>query len=238
MTPPAAPRRRAAWQELPLLVAVALGLALLVKTLFVQAFFIPSASMERTLHGCTGCRGDRVLVNKLVYDVRSPHRGEIVVFDGDGTGFPRENVTPPAGGAARVLRGVQSFLGLGGGNDNDFIKRVIAVGGDTVSCPPRPDDPATCGAVVVNGVPLDESAYLFEDQKTFFAPAQQPFPETRVPPGRLWVMGDHRDDSDDSRVHGTVPVDKVVGRAFAVVWPPTRFGGLGIPWTFDAPVRS
>ena len=240
---------RSLWRELPVLVIIAVGLALLIKTFFLQAFFIPSGSMEKTLHGCPGCHGDRVLVNKLVYDFRDPHRGEIVVFNGDFTDpttqsrFPDESVdTEPANKVAAGVRKVTGFLGLGSGGDSDFIKRVIAVGGDTVSCPPSAADPNICTRVLVNGTALDESAYLYESNGTYTAPMQQmPFAEVKVPQGRLFVMGDHRDDSADSRPglsNATVPVDKVVGRAFVVVWPVSRFGRLPVPDTFDKPLSA
>ena len=120
-------------------------MALIIKAVFVQAFFIPSGSMERTLHGCPGCRGDRVLVNKVLYDVRKVHRGEIVVFDGKRTDFPPE-ATPsqPSNGLSSAARSLQRFLGLGAPGERDSIKRVIGLPGDKVSC-------CTNGKVVVNG---------------------------------------------------------------------------------------
>lgn len=154
----------------------------------VQAFFIPSGSMEQTLHGCAGCaNNDRVLVDKVGYRFHPPRRGDIVVFDGRGS-FS----------AAAVRK--------------DFVKRVIGVPGDRVEC---------CdvdGRVLVNSEPLHEP-YIFEDDHVEFGPVV-------VPEGRLWVMGDHRCCSDDSRVNGTVPIDRVIGRAFVTVWPPSRLGGL------------
>lgn len=221
-------RQRSLWRELPVLVIVAVGLALLIKTFFLQAFFIPSGSMEQTL-----AVGDRVLVNKLVYDFREPHRGEIVVFNGEGTGFPKEvTLVEPSNPVGRFLRNAQSFLGLGSFDESDFIKRVIGVGGDRISCPGTAEDPTKCLNVLVNGKKIDESAYLYETQ-TFTLPFQEAFTERTVPAGQLFVMGDHRDDSNDSRPNGTVPVDNVIGRAFVTVWPVGNFSGHPVPGTFD-----
>ncbi|MBL7497030.1 signal peptidase I [Frankia sp. CNm7] len=203
-------------RELPVLVLIAFVLALLIKALLVQAFWIPSESMERTL-----LINDRVLVNKVIYHFRDVHRGDIVVFNGDGTGFQSHEsaIEPPSNGFSRFIRGVQNLLGLGAPSDKDFIKRVIGVGGDTVSCC---DD---AGRVIVNGKSLDET-YLFENDS-------QPFDPVKVPEGQLWVMGDHRSASSDSRANGTIPTSAVVGRAFVKVWPLSRFGFLSTPDTFD-----
>ncbi|MDQ6649424.1 MAG: signal peptidase I [Actinomycetota bacterium] len=200
-------------RELPILIIVAILLALLIKSFLIQAFFIPSGSMERTL-----LIGDRVLVNKIVYRVRDIHRGDIVVFNGLNSFTAEVSVPPPANGAQRVLRSAASAFGVGQPGEKDFIKRVIAVPGDTVAC-------CTDGHVTVStkGGParvLNEP-YLYQDDPQKFGPVS-------VPAGRLWVMGDHRSMSADSRSHvgepgnGTVPADKVIGRAFVIVWPPSR----------------
>jgi signal peptidase I len=218
--------RRGLKGEIPLLILVALALALVIKAFFVQAFFIPSESMEKTLHGCPGCNGDRVLVNKLVYDFREIHRGEIVVFRGPPS-WEAEVPTKASSSnpVRRLLRGVGRAIGAAPPSEKDFIKRVIGVPGDTVQC---------CdsgGRVVVNGVALDEP-YLYEDDHQSFGPVT-------VPKGRLWVMGDHRGASGDSRAHqddhqGTIPERNVIGRAFIKVWPPNRIGMLPVPRTFLA----
>ncbi len=221
-------KRGSFFRELPVLVLIALGLALLIKTFLVQAFFIPSGSMEPTLHGCVGCTGDRVLVNKLVYDLRDIKRGEIVVFNGLDSFSAEVTVQEPTNPVALALYRVSSWIGFAPAGEKDFIKRVIGVPGDRVRC---------CdgkGRVSVNGVALNERDYLFEGN----APSDVEF-DVRVPEGRLWVMGDHRAASADSRAHlgdpggGTVPADKVIGRAFVVIWPPDRIGGLPVPETFE-----
>ncbi|HEU0129685.1 MAG TPA: signal peptidase I [Mycobacteriales bacterium] len=201
-------------RELPFLLLIAFVLALIIKAFLVQAFFIPSGSMEQTLHGCTGCRGDRVLVNKLVYRFREPHRGEIVVFNGLDSFQPEVVVPPPRNAFDSFRRKFSSLVGLGAPGEKDFIKRVIGLPGDTVAC-------CTNGNVTVNGRELHEP-YLFEDDHQAFGPVL-------VPDGKLFVMGDHRGRSSDSRINGAVPVDKVVGRAFVVIWPPSRAKGLRVP---------
>ncbi len=202
-------------RELPVLVLVAFLLALLIKALLVQAFWIPSESMERTL-----LVDDRVLVNKVVYHFRDVHRGEIVVFNGKGTGFDhQESIVPkPTNAFSKFVRGAQNLLGLGAPSETDFIKRVIGVGGDTVACCDAE------GRVTVNGHPLDER-YVYQNDYQRFGPV-------KVPAGYLWVMGDHRGASSDARQNGPIPKGKVVGRAFVRVWPLSRLGFLGVPDNF------
>ena len=232
---PARARRRpmSAWRELPILIVVALAIALVIKTFVVQPFYIPSSSMENTLRV-----GDKVLVNKLVYHFRSIEPGDVIVFNGVGSWNP----APPASAPAHdpVVRAYDATLkplfhsiaGLFGTpvGQTDYIKRVIGVPGDRVAC---------CnaqGLVTVNGVPLHESSYLYPGA----VPSEIRF-NIVVPPGRLWVMGDNRTISDDSRLrmtdpgHGTVPESQVVGRAFLIVWPPSHWRVLPIPSTFDQP---
>ena len=208
--------------ELPVLVLFALILALLIKTFVVQAFFIPSSSMEDTL-----LVGDKVLVNKLVYDFRPIHRGDIVVFNGEGSWDPAPLSTPTP--LQRLWGSVTGLFGTAPGV-HDYIKRVIGIPGDHVACCDAQ------GRVTVNGVPLSEKSYLFPGA----APSATHFRVT-VPPGDLWVMGDNRAVSYDSRGHegdpggGAIPEDKVVGRAFLIVWPLSRWRVLPIPATFQQP---
>jgi signal peptidase I len=210
------------WVELPILLVFALVLALLIKSFVVQAFYIPSSSMENTLE-----IGDKVLVNKLVYDFRSIHRGDIVVFNGDGSWDPVP--VQPAPLPTRLWNSISGLFGTAPGV-HDYIKRVIGVPGDHVACCNQD------GQVTVNGVPLSERSYLYPGD----APSVQKF-SIVVPPGRLWVMGDHRSVSWDSRGHmpdpgnGSVPENHVVGRAFVIVAPISRWRILPIPATFQQP---
>lgn len=218
----AAHPHRSFWKELPLLIGIALLLALLIKTFLVQAFSIPSDSMQDTLQ-----RGDRVLVDKLTpWFGSEPERGEVVVFH-DPAAWLSGEPTPEPNIAQKAL----SWIGLmPSAEEKDLIKRTIAIGGDTVECKKG-------GPVVVNGKELDEP-YIFPGNTPC---DDMPFGPITVPKGKIWVMGDHRQNSQDSRYHmqdstkGFVPVDKVVGRAVVVAWPITRWSTLPVPDTFDQP---
>jgi signal peptidase I len=209
------------------LVALTLAIAALIRTFLVQPFYIPSGSMENTLQV-----GDRVLVDKISYRFHEIHRGDIVVFNGLDSFTPEVQVNEPSNPILRGLRRVGAAVGVAPPGEKDFIKRVIGIPGDLVVC----CDPK--GRVRVNGTPLSEREYIVPGD----VPSETTF-EVRVPAGRLWVMGDHRAASADSRAHtgdpggGTVPEDKVIGRAFSIVWPPGNMTGLGTPATFDR-VRS
>jgi signal peptidase I len=215
-------RRRSALVELLVLGVIAIVLALIIKTYAIQAFFIPSASMENTLD-----IGDRVLINKVVYDFRGIHRGDIIVFDGRGSWDPN---TPSSSNIfSRFGSDLEGIVGISH-DSSIYIKRVIGLPGDHVVC---------CnanGQITVNGVPLSEQSYLYPGNQ----PSAQPFNIT-VGSGRLWVMGDHRAVSYDSRGHigdpggGTIPESAVLGRAFVIIWPPSRWGILNIPATFEQP---
>ena len=241
------------WRELPFLLVLALALALVLKATLVQAFSIPSPSMEKTLHGCDGCHGDRVLVNKVVYRVRGIHRGEIVVFNGSDLWAKEGGELTPKhrGTVGSALHHVGVFFGVAS-DDHDYIKRVIGLPGDRVMC----CSPA--GNVVVTppgGRPVElHEPYVFNDSvddNLYFCGAGSGqalcppgAPGVLVPKGRIFVLGDHRSDSADSRYpphftdayHGTISEKKVVGRAFFVVWPPKRWKSLPVPSTFTAAV--
>jgi signal peptidase I len=221
--PPARRSRGARFlRELVILVVIALVIAVVIKTYAIQAFFIPSGSMENTLE-----INDRVLVNKIVYDTRSIHRGDIVVFNGDGSWDPTVPLPANSNFVEKFFNGFASMFGFGQPGDI-LIKRVIGLPGDQVACCDAE------GRVTVNGVPLSEQSYLYPGD----APSEDRF-NIIVPPGRLWVMGDNRSISDDSRDHegdpgdGTVPENAVIGRAFVIIWPPSRWRILPIPATFE-----
>ncbi|UCM90728.1 signal peptidase I [Streptomyces marincola] len=190
-----------------------LVLSVLTSTFVMQPFLIPSGSMEATLQV-----GDRVIVNKLAYRFGGEiRRGDVIVFDGTGS-FVAGDSDPGLFG--RLLRGAGGAVGLATGSETDYVKRVIGVGGDRVRCCDER------GRVEVNGEPLAEP-YLYPGDE----PSRVEF-DIEVPEGRLWVMGDHRSDSADSREYlgapggGTVPVDKVIGRVELIGWPVDRWGWL------------
>jgi signal peptidase I len=216
-----AERRRSFARELPVTLVIALLLSLLIKTFLLQAFLIPSGSMEDTL-----LVGDRVLVNKLADKPNEIHRGDVVVFRDPGGWLPAD---ADGGGLRARIHNALVFVGVAPSTTaSDLVKRVIGVGGDRIVC---------CDSekrITVNGVPLTEP-YLYPGDLA--APSLSEF-SVRVPQDRIWVMGDHRSQSADSRYHlgdpggGFVPVDDVVGRAVARVWPLGRAGWLTQPATF------
>ena len=216
-------RRIPRWLELLLIVFLALALAALTKTFLAQSFFVPSGSMRPLLQGGDPARtDDRILVEKVSYWNGDISRGDVVVFD-DSQNWLRVGGQRETG----LLRTGLELVGLWptGGH---LVKRVIGVSGDTVAC---------CDAqnrVTVNGEALDESDYLAEGAQ----PSEVEFSE-KVPDDRLWVMGDNRQSSEDSRAHirerggGFVPVDDVVGKVLWVVWPADRRDLVERPETYD-----
>ncbi|MET7440930.1 signal peptidase I [Streptomyces sp. NPDC004082] len=217
-------KQRSFWKELPLLIGIALVLALLIKTFLVQAFSIPSDSMQNTLQ-----QGDRVLVDKLTpWFGSEPERGEVVVFHDPDNWLAGEPTPNP-----NVVQKALSWIGLmPSAEEKDLIKRVIGVAGDTVEC-------KGSGPLKVNGKALNEEAYVFAGNTPCSVDDQGGQFKVKVPKGKIWVMGDHRQNSLDSRYHqqdenkGFVPVGNVVGRAIVIAWPPTRWATLPIPDTFD-----
>jgi signal peptidase I len=216
-----APRRSglAAWlRETAIIVVSALVLSLLIKTFLVQAFFIPSGSMQDTL-----LIGDRVLVTKLAPGPLDVHRGDIVVFKDPGGWLP-PGAPVEQSPVRAALTSALTFVGLLPQDSGEhLIKRVIGVPGDTITCCDAQ------GRLVVNGSAIDEP-YVAPGA----VPSEMEF-ETTVPEGRLWVMGDNRQNSQDSRYQqgepggGSVPLANVVGVAFVKVWPVDRWGALRNP---------
>jgi signal peptidase I len=214
-------------REVVLVLVIALGLSLLIKTFLVQAFFIPSPSMENTL-----IRGDRVLVSKLTPGPFDLRRGDIVVFADPGnwlTPIERE----PEGPIRDGIRSTLTFVGLlPADSDEHLIKRLIGLPGDTVACCDAE------GRLTINGTAIEEP-YVYAGNE----PSEMKFSIT-VPAGRIWVMGDHREVSQDSRFHqdevggGAVPISDVVGEAFIKVWPLERSGLLRNPSSTFADVPA
>ena len=199
-----APHR--SWREIPILLVVALAIAIIIKTFLVQAFSIPSISMAPTLE-----RGDRILVCRICTRVSDVQRGDIIVFS---------NPHPGPGTDRGVIGGLLHWLGEGIGvaqpENKDYVKRVIGLPGDVVELHD--------GTLFLNGTAMDEP-YLNPEPDT------QPYGPVTVPPGMLFVLGDNRAHSGDSRFPpptglGYVPEDTVIGKAFVIVYPPSRWGWL------------
>lgn len=209
-------------RELALVVGVAVVLSLILKTFFFQSFWIPSSSMEQTL-----LQGDRILVTKWKPGPLDMRRGDIVVFKDPGgwlEGAPEISKTELPGPVEDVL----TFVGLLPEDAGQhLVKRVIGMPGDQVECCDAQ------GRITVNGVALDEP-YL----PSGTAPSNDPF-STVVPEAHVWVLGDNRGASRDSRFHtgnpggGSVPIDNIVGVAFATVWPLDHWNGLGNPFPVE-----
>jgi signal peptidase I len=227
-------RQRSFWAELPFLVVLAFVLALLVRAFLVQAFYIPSESMENTLK-----INDKVVVNKLAYKVGDIHRGDIVVFNVIGLWKTQAEyddemrAIAPTNPLAKAVSRVAGYIGFSQLDRDYYIKRAIGVGGDTVACCD------TAGRVTVNKVPLQEDGYLYPGAE----PSESPF-SVKVPEGDIWVMGDNRQNSSDSRAHqgspggGAVPESAVTGRAFALLYPFDRATWFSTPHTFQQPALT
>ncbi|MFD7043837.1 signal peptidase I [Rhodococcus jostii] len=225
-------KKRSFWRELPVVILTALVLSFLLQTFVARVYLIPSESMEPTLHGCTGCTGDRIVVDKLVYRFSDPRPGDVVVFKGPPSWDERYVSNRSANPVLRTGENFLSSFGLAPPDENDLVKRVIATGGQTVQC--RNSE----GGVTVDGHRLVEP-YL-DNPEMRAAAATNPclgreFGPTVVPAGAVWVMGDNRTHSADSRYHqddqysGAVPVDNIIGKVRAIILPPGRWGVVSSP---------
>ena len=202
------------WVELPILLVIAFALTFLIQTFIAKVYYVPSGSMEQTLHGVSS-GGDRILASKITYDFHDPRPGDVVVFKGPDTWAAEADIPGPSSWVGRFFQSLGSVVGVAPPNEKDFVKRVIAVGGQTVACCDKQ------GNVTVDGKPLTEP-YIYQpitfDQQdanynctvtpdglgyglvptSAFAAKSRCFAPFKVPEGQLWVMGDHRSDSADS----------------------------------------
>ena len=195
-------------------------LTFLIQTFLAKVYVIPSGSMETTLHGCTGCVNDRVLVDKITYRFRDPQPGDVVVFRGPDSWRSEFTVDEPASPLVRGLQGLGSLIGLAPPDEKDFVKRVIAVGGQTIAC----CDPRN--RVLVDNKPLERALHLLPARGG--AGAAGAVRARHGAHDELWMMGDSRNNSADSRVpgHGAVPLENVIGQARLIVMPFDRFGTI------------
>jgi signal peptidase I len=201
-----ASKRSRRWRELPFLVGIAVLVAIAIKLFVVQAFSIPSASMVPTL-----VQGDRILVCRICLRLDDVDRADVIVFEGPDGAEPDRGVIDGA------VHWLGETLGVASPAHDDFVKRVAGLPGDTIEIDRN-------GQLYVNGEAVDEP-YLQQPVP------RQDLPPTTVPDGMLFVLGDNRGNSGDSRCDppectGLVPVDRVIGVAFLRVWPPSRVGGL------------
>ncbi len=244
-------KKRSALREGAILVGTAVLIYYVMLTFIARPYLIPSESMEPTLHGCKGCVGDRIMVDKVTYRFDAPEPGDVIVFKGP----PNWNVGYKSirsdNAALRWVQNALSFIGFVPPDENDLVKRVIATGGQTVQC--RADTGLTVDGRKLTE-PYLEPATMMADPVVYPCLGNE-FGPVRVPEDRLWVMGDNRTHSADSRAHctsapadaqngilctgdpvtGTVPVDNVIGKARFIAWPPARWGGVS--W-FDPQVDS
>jgi signal peptidase I len=238
-------KKHGALREFGILITIALVLYYVMLTFVARPYLIPSESMEPTLHGCPGCTGDRIMVDKLTYRFSEPQPGDVVVFKGP----PNWNIGYKSirsdNTLVRWLQNGLSFIGFVPPDENDLVKRVIAVGGQTVEC-------RVNTGLTVDGKRLDEPYLNYdtmnvEPSNPYAACLGNEFGPVKVPEGKLWVMGDNRTHSADSRAHctstptdaqrgllctgdpqaGTVPIENVIGKARFIAWPPSRWGGVG-----------
>lgn len=229
-------------REAAILITIAIVLYYVMLTFIARPFLIPSESMQPTLNGCEGCVGDRVMVDKLSYRFSEPQPGDVVVFRGP----PNWNIGYESirsdNTAIRWVQNTLSVVGFVPPDENNLVKRIIAVGGQTVRC--RAETGLTVDGQSLNEPYLDP-ATMMADPKMYPCLGGE-FGPVHVPEGRLWMMGDNRTHSADSRAHctnrpgdvqsgvlctgdpeaGTVPVDNVIGKAQFIAWPPSRWGGV------------
>ena len=243
-------KQRPFWIELPILIVVAFALTFVIQTFVAKVYYIPSGSMEQTLHGATE-GGDRVLVNKVMYDFTDPAPGDVVVFRGPENWAPDVAINKPTTWYGKTFQALGAVVGIAPPDEKDFVKRVIATGGQTVMC----CDGA--GNVTVDGQPLYEP-YIYENVDPSFGPGEdcssasksmRCFGPYTIPDNSLWVMGDHRGYSSDSAYgcrgqdevppislcRGPISNDDVIGKAAFVVMPISRWQVIDDPDILQVP---
>jgi len=229
-------KKPAPWYiEIPVVILVTLLAIFLIQTFVGRVYMIPSQSMEPTLHGCAGCTGDRIFVDKVSYRFSDPKAGDVVVFKGTDSwnqGFVSQR---SQNDVVRALQNVGSYVGLVAPDENDLVKRIIATGGQTVSC--QEGDPA----VMVDGEPIDQSytlqpvAYPVDPATGSEACGGPYFGPLTVPEDNYFMMGDNRTNSADSRAHigdehqGTIPEENIRGKVQFIIFPFNRIGGVADP---------
>ncbi|MBN9643195.1 signal peptidase I [Corynebacterium mendelii] len=221
--------------EIPVVIVLTLLVVGLVQTFIGRLYVIPSESMEPTLHGCADCTGDRIFVNKLIYDFTAPKPGDVVVFRGPASWNEHFVSRRSSNPVIKAVQDAGSYAGLVAPDENNLVKRIVAVGGQTISC--QEGDPG----IMVDGTQIDSSYILTPPSRpesidygsracggNYFGPI-------KVPAGNVYVLGDNRTNSADSRYHlgdryqGSVPLKDVIGKVQAIVLPLNRIGPVDNP---------
>ncbi|WP_225990202.1 signal peptidase I [Corynebacterium sp. 11A] len=218
--------------EIPLVIAVTLVIVFVLQTFVGRVYLIPSASMEPTLHGCPECTGDRIVVDKLTYDFTKPEQGDVVVFKGPESWNQNFVSTRSSNTLIRGLQNIGAFVGVVAPDENDMVKRIVATGGQTVSC--QEGDPGVMvdGTKVDDSYVLDPPTYPVDSANGSDACGGAYFGPVEVPEGHYFVMGDNRTNSADSRYHlgdehqGTVPEENIIGKVRFIILPLSRIGGV------------
>lgn len=226
-------------REILIVVGIVLALMFIANTFFFRQYVVPSESMEPTLHGCYGCSNDRILVDKMTYRFSDPKPGDVVVFKAPTSSWDGGWSSPRSGNPVmHKIQDALSLFALAPPDENNLVKRVVATGGQTVEC-----RNASGKGVTVDGRPLNEPYIDKSLQNEDFDSSDgrlgggscygDDFGPIKVPDGNVWVMGDNRGNSADSRAHvadefqGTVPVSDIRGKVRFILYPFSRIGGVG-----------
>ncbi|WJZ03031.1 signal peptidase I [Corynebacterium freiburgense] len=221
--------------EIPVVMLITFALMFVVHTFIGRLYLIPSQSMEPTLHGCPGCSGDRIWVDKIAYKISDPEPGDVVVFV--GTESWNNNFTSQRS-ENTIIRGLEnlgSYIGLIAPDENTLVKRVVATGGQTISCQEGDEGVKVDGKVIDSSYILQPPAHAVEPRTGSEACGGPYFGPITVPAGHLFMMGDNRTNSADSRYHlgdqyqGTIPESNVVGKVQGIFLPLGRFGAVEDP---------
>ncbi|QDZ42834.1 signal peptidase I [Corynebacterium sp. sy039] len=224
-------KQRPWYVELVIVVLCSLVFITLIQTFVGRIYMIPSQSMEPTLHGCTGCVGDRIFVEKISYRFSDPKPGDVVVFEGTDSWNENYQSTRSANPIIRGMQDIGAFVGLVAPDENNLVKRIIASGGQIVQC--QPGDPG----IMVDGKEIDSSYILdppfYQIPDSEFGSAAcggAYFGPVTVPEGNYFMMGDNRTNSKDSRAHigdqyqGTIPRENIRGKVRVILFPFNRIG--------------
>ncbi|MEJ5997008.1 signal peptidase I [Corynebacterium sp. H130] len=217
--------------EIPLVIVTTFIIIALAQTFIGRLYVIPSQSMEPTLHGCPGCTGDRIYVDKIAYKTGDPEPGDVVVFRAPDswTGMAHQK---KSSGMFSGLQHLGSYVGLTSSDETDMVKRIVATGGQVVECKEGDEGIKVNGKVIDSSYQLQPLTYAPNPQKGSEACGGEYFGPIQVPADHYFVMGDNRTNSADSRFHlgdqnqGTVPRENIIGKVQAIVLPFNRIGGV------------